>query len=149
MCTRTMIENDFPRVRRRTLLKTVGVAGAAMTLPGVGAADCGDTTSVGRISDSLSGFGDSDCYYLTLDSAPCYVDLRLTSDASNADFDLYANLDSSSCPSPLLYEYASDTPDEDARITIYDPDPETDSLSVLVYAERGSGEYTLAIETHQ
>lgn len=135
-------------IGRRTLLKTAGVAGAAMALPGVGAADCGDTTYTSWFSDSLSGFGDSDCYYVAIDGdAPCYIDLRLTSDATDADFDLYANLDST-CPSTLFYDYAADTPGEDARITIYDPDPEMDALSVLAYAERGSGEYTLAIETH-
>ena len=135
------------RVSRRTLLKTAGIAGATMVLPGVGAADCGDTTYVVEFSDSLSGFGDSDCYTVTYDGAPCYVDVRLTSDATDADFDLYADLDSS-CPSTLFYDYASDTPDEDARITIYDPDPEMDALSVLAYAESGSGDYTLEIENH-
>lgn len=43
---------------------------------------------------------------------------------------------------------AADTPDEEARITIDGLDLSMDGLSVLAYAERGRGDYTLEIESH-
>lgn len=119
-----------------------------MALPGVGSANCGEFRRTRSLTNSLVGPGDSDCLWLTFSESPCYVEIRLDAAEPDVDFDLYANTDTSGCPTLFSHDYAADTPDGEARIVIDDPDPEMDSLAVLAFAEFGSGEYELTYEFH-
>ncbi|WP_224268548.1 S8 family serine peptidase [Haloprofundus salinisoli] len=107
----------------------------------------GDSTSA-SVTDSLSGYWDSKCWsYGFSYSNPSKVVVEL-SGPSDADFDLYVNEGSGSCPSTSSYDYRSWTTDSQETITIDNPDDSAD-LMVLVDSYSGSGDYTLTITEYQ
>ncbi|QLG63492.1 S8 family serine peptidase [Halorarum salinum] len=125
-------------------------AGAAVaTEPGDGGGGGGggDTTT-GSVTDSLSGYWDSDCWSWAWEyGSPSKVVIELDG-PSDADFDLYANEGDGTCPTTSSYDYRSWSTDSQETITVDDPDTSTD-LHVLVDSYSGSGEYTLTITEHE
>ena len=128
----------------------VDAANAVSTDPsngGGGGGGGGESTS-GSVSDSLSGYWDSDCWSWSWTySSPSQVVIEL-SGPSSADFDLYANEGSSSCPSTSSYDHRSWTTDSQESIIIDNPDTST-ALTMLVDSYSGSGGYTLTITEYQ
>ncbi|WP_410766755.1 S8 family peptidase [Haloferax sp. DFSO60] len=127
----------------------VDAANAVETQPGSGGGGGGSgeetTTSV---DDSLSNSADSDCWtYAWEYSSPSQVVIDL-SGPSSADFDLYANEGSGTCPSTSFFDYRSWTTSSTEQIVIDNPDTSAD-LSVLVDSYSGSGSYTLTITEKQ
>jgi len=103
----------------------------------------GDSTSA-RVSDSLSGYWDEDCWTYGWEfSSTSQVVVELDGPA-DADFDLYANDGTGDCPTTSDYDYRSWSTDSQESITIDGPDTATD-LHVLVDSYSGSGDYTLTI----
>ncbi|MFC7046490.1 S8 family serine peptidase [Halobacteriaceae archaeon GCM10025711] len=113
---------------------------------GGGGGGGGSTTS--SVDDSLSGYWDSDCWTYAWEYAdPSQVVVELSGPA-DADFDLYVNESSTSCPTTSDYDYRSWTTDSQESITIDNPDTSTD-LHVLVDSYSGSGGYTLTITEYE
>jgi serine protease len=107
----------------------------------------GDTTT-GSVDDSLSSYADSDCWTWAWEySNPSQVVIELDG-PSSADFDLYANDGTGSCPTTSSYDYRSWSTDSQESITIDNPDTSTD-LYMLVDSYSGSGNYTLTITEYQ
>lgn len=124
----------------------VNAQNAVETEPGSGGGGGGggDCTTA-SVSDSLSDYTDSDCYYYGWEySSTSQVTLTLDG-PSDADFDLYVNTGDGTCPGPNDYDYRSITTDSQESITIDSPDTSTD-LYVTVDSYSGSGSYTLTIE---
>ncbi|SEL51133.1 S8 family serine peptidase [Haloferax larsenii] len=125
----------------------VDAANAVTTDPGSGGGGGGgggggSTTTT--IDDSLSSNADSDCWSYTWEySSPSQVVVEL-SGPSNADFDLYVNEGSGTCPSTSTYDYRSWTTDSNEQITIDNPDTAAD-LAMMVDSYSGSGSYTVTI----
>ncbi|POG55798.1 S8 family serine peptidase [Haloferax marisrubri] len=125
----------------------VDAANAVTTEPGSGGGGGGggggdSTTST--IDDSLSSSADSDCWsYAWEYDSPSQVVVDLSGPAS-ADFDLYVNEGSGTCPTTGSYDYRSWTTDSEEQIVIDNPDASTD-LSVLVDSYSGSGSYTVSV----
>ena len=115
-------------------------AGAAVsTHPG---GVCGATSTTTTASDYLDGYWDSDCWYWTWEySDPCQVVVELDG-PSDADFDLYANEGTGSCPDTSTYTHRSFSTNSQETITIDDPDTSA-PLYVLVDSWSGSGSYDL------
>lgn len=114
---------------------------------GGGGGGGGDSTSA-SVSDSLSGYWDSDCWNYGFEySSPSQVVIEL-SGPTNADFDLYASDGTGTCPTTSSYDYRSWSPDSQEIITIDNPDDSTD-LTVLVDSYSGGGSYTLTITEYQ
>lgn len=106
----------------------------------------GSTTS--SVSDSLSSSYDSKCWSYTYQySSPSKVVINLDG-PSSADFDLYANDGTGTCPSTSSYDYRSWTTDSQESITIDTPDTAAD-LTMLVDSYSGSGSYTLEIVEYE
>jgi serine protease len=133
----------------------VDAGNAITTEPGSGGGDGGDggdggggdTTST-TVSDTLSGYWDSNCWTYTFEyDSPSQVVLELSGPA-DADFDLYANTGVDACPTTGDYDYRSWTTDSQETITIDSPDASTD-LHALVDSYSGSGDYTLTITEYQ
>jgi serine protease len=105
---------------------------------------CGDTSTSGSVTDSLSDYTDSDCWTWAWEYAdPCQVVVDLDG-PSDADFDLYVNEGRAQCPTTSDYDYRSWSTDSQETITIDNPDTSTD-LYILVDSYSGSGDYTLTI----
>ena len=114
---------------------------------GGGGGGGGESTS-GSVSSSLSGYWDSECWSWTWEySDPSQIVLELDG-PSDADFDLYANDGTGTCPTTSSYDYRSWTADSQETITIDNPDTSTD-LHALVDSYSGSGSYTLTITEYQ
>ena len=110
---------------------------------GDGGGGGGDSTT-SSVTDSLSGYWDSDCWSYPWEfSDPSQVVIELDG-PSDADFDLYVNEGRSECPTTSDYDYRSIGTDSQESVTIDAPDTSTD-LQVLVDSYSGSGEYTLTI----
>ena len=125
----------------------VDAANAVNTDPasggGGGGGGGGDSTTA-SVDDSLSSSYDSDCFSYAFEyGSPSQVVVELDG-PSNADFDLYANDGTGSCPSTGSYDYRSWTATSQESITIDSPDTSSD-LHVLVDSYSGSGSYTLTI----
>ena len=106
----------------------------------------GSTTD--SVSSSLSSYADSECWSRAWSySGPSTVEVRLGG-PSTADFDLYVNTGSTSCPTPYGYDYGSRSTDSRETVVIDDPDDSTD-LHVLVDSYSGSGDYTLEITEYE
>lgn len=102
------------------------------------------THTTASVSDSLSDYTDSDCWYYSWEySTPTLVDALLEG-PTDADFDLYVTDGEGTCPTTSDYDYKSYSTDSTERITIDDPDDSTD-LYLLVDSWSGSGDYTLSI----
>ncbi|WP_254544502.1 S8 family serine peptidase [Halomarina pelagica] len=124
----------------------VDAGNAVTTQPGSGSGGDGGSgdSQTASVSDSLSGYWDEDCWtYAWHYAAPSKVVIELSGPAS-ADFDLYANDGTGTCPTTSSYDYRSWTTDSQETITIDTPDASTD-LHVLVDSYSGSGDYTLTI----
>jgi serine protease len=124
----------------------VDAANAVSTDPGGGGGGGGgggDSTSA-SVDDSLSSSYDSKCWSYGFEySSPSQVVVEIDG-PRDADFDLYANDGTGSCPTTGSYDYRSWTPDSQETITIDSPDTAS-ALYVLVDSYSGSGNYTLAI----
>ncbi|QLG26077.1 S8 family serine peptidase [Halorarum halophilum] len=124
----------------------VDAGDAVTTEPGDGGGGDGSTTS--SVSGSLSGYWDGTCYSYGFEySDPSRVVLELEG-PSNADFDLYANDGTGSCPSTSSYDYRSWSTDSQETIAIDDPDTSTE-LHLLVDSYSGSGSYTVTITEYE
>ncbi|WP_430506362.1 S8 family serine peptidase [Haloparvum sp. PAK95] len=111
---------------------------------GGGGGTCGDTSTSSSVSDSLSDYTDSDCYYYNWEySSPCQVVVELDG-PSDADFDLYVNEGTGDCPTTSSYTHRSISTDSQEQIVIDDPDTSA-ALYMLVDSYSGSGDYTLTI----
>ena len=111
---------------------------------GGGGGTCGAPSTSASVSDSLSDYTDSDCYYYGWNySDPCQVVVELDG-PSDADFDLYVNDGTGDCPTTSSYDYRSISTDSQETVTIDNPDTSTD-LYMLVDSYSGSGGYTLTI----
>jgi len=120
----------------------------ANTGGGGGGGGDGDGSTSENVSDSLSSSWDSDCWtYAWSYDSPSRVELQLDG-PSNADFDLYANEGTTSCPGPYSYDHASYSTNSQETITIDDPETSTD-LHATVDSYSGSGGYTLTITEYQ
>jgi serine protease len=107
----------------------------------------GDSTS-STASGSLSGYWDQKCWSYAFEyTSPSKVVIELDG-PSDADFDLYANDGTGSCPTTSGYDYRSWTTNSQETITIDNVDDSTD-LHVLVDSYSGSGDYTLTITEYQ
>ncbi|WP_435346323.1 S8 family peptidase [Haloarchaeobius sp. HRN-SO-5] len=127
-------------------------AGAAVaTEPGDGGGGGGGGgggSTTGSVTDSLSGYWDSDCWTWAWEySDPSQVEVVLSGPA-DADFDLYVNDGEASCPSYSNYDYASYTVDSQETVVIDDPDTSTD-LYITVDSYSGSGTYDLTITEYE
>ncbi|QCJ46392.1 S8 family serine peptidase [Haloprofundus sp. MHR1] len=108
----------------------------------------GDDSTSASVDGSLSGYWDSKCWSYGFEyDGPSKVVVEL-SGPSDADFDLYVDEGSGSCPTTGDYDYRSWTTDSQETITIDDPDDSAD-LTVLVDSYSGSGDYTLTITEYQ
>jgi serine protease len=115
---------------------------------GGGGGDGGDGSTSTTVTDSLSGYWDSNCWSYGFEySSPSTVVVELDG-PSDADFDLYANTGVGACPTTSDYDYRSWTTDSQETITIDSPDTSTD-LHVLVDSYSGSGEYTLTMTEYE
>ncbi len=127
----------------------VDAGNAISTDPGDGGDDpgddpgtCGSNSTSGTASDSLSGYWDGDCWYWSWEfDDPCQIVLELDG-PSGADFDLYVNEGTGSCPSTSSYTHASTSTNSQERIVIDDPDASA-PLYVTVDSYYGSGNYDL------
>jgi serine protease len=114
---------------------------------GGGGGGGGDSTS-STVSDTLSGYWDSNCWTYGFEyDSPSQVVLELSGPA-DADFDLYGNTGIDACPTTSDYDYRSWTTDSQETVTIDSPDTSTD-LHALVDSYSGSGDYTLTITEYQ
>lgn len=103
----------------------------------------GDSTT-GSVDSSLSSWWDSECWTWTWEySSPSQVVVEL-SGPSNADFDLFLNEGTGSCPTTSSYTHRSWSSDSSESITIDAPDDSAD-LHILVDSYNGSGQYTLTL----
>jgi serine protease len=103
---------------------------------------CGDRSTSGTASDSLSGYWDSDCWYWTWEySNPCEIVVELDG-PSDADFDLYVNEGTGDCPTTSNFTHRSWSTNSQETITIENPDT-SQPLYVLVDSYSGSGSYDL------
>ncbi|WP_049997330.1 S8 family serine peptidase [Halococcus sediminicola] len=110
---------------------------------GGGGGDGGTSTST-SVDGSLSSSYDSKCWSYGFEyGSPSQVVVEIDGPA-NADFDLYANDGTGSCPTTGSYDYRSWTPDSQETITIDSPDTSS-ALYVLVDSYSGGGSYTLTI----
>jgi serine protease len=103
---------------------------------------CGSETETTTVTDSLSGWGDSDCWRYPWRTDPCQVVVEL-SGPSDATFDLYVN-EGGGCPTTSDYDHRSYTMGSEETIIVDFPDV-TDDCYVLVDAWSGSGSYDLTI----
>ncbi len=111
---------------------------------GGGGGSCGDRSQSGSVTDSLSGYWDSDCWSWSWEySDPCQVVVELDG-PSSADFDLYVSTGETDCPGPNDYDYRSISADSQETVRIDNPVTSTD-LQILVDSYNGSGDYTLTI----
>lgn len=152
------LSNEGLRTHLKSTAVDVGLSGdeqgsgrvdadnAVNTAPGDGGddgGDGGDGEETTTITDSLAGYGDSDCwtYGWQFDgTGRVVIDLQ---GPRGATFDLYAN-ERDQCPTTGDYDHISYTWGSDEEIVIEDPNTLSD-LHVLVDAYDGSGEYTLTI----
>jgi serine protease len=105
---------------------------------------CGDTSTTTTLYDELDGSTDTDCWLREWEYAkPCQAVVDL-SGPSNADFDLYVNEGSGTCPTHSNYDYRGFSIDSQETIVIDDPDTSA-PLFVMVDSWSGSGSYTLSI----
>ncbi|WP_254535307.1 S8 family peptidase [Halomarina litorea] len=132
----------------------VDAGNAVTTQPGSGSGGGGgddggsSETTTGSVDDSLSGYWDEDCWtWAYTYASPSKVVVELDG-PSNADFDLYANEGTESCPSTSSYDHRSWTTNSQESITVDDPDTST-ALHLLVDSYSGSGSYTLTITEYQ
>jgi serine protease len=127
----------------------VDAGNAVTTQPGDGGGGGGggDSTS-DSVTASLSGYRDSDCRTWSWEfSDPSQVVVELAG-PSGADFDLFANEGTGSCPSRSNHSYHSWSNDSQEKITIDNPDTST-ALYILVDSYSGSGEYTLTVTEYK
>jgi serine protease len=111
--------------------------------PGTGGG-AGTQQTTDTVSDSLSGFDDSDCYaYGFSFDDPASVDVQLTGD-DGTDFDLYVNDGEADCPTNDTATKRFVSTDSNESLTIQNPDTST-RLYVTVDAYAGSGNYTLTV----
>jgi serine protease len=123
----------------------VDAGNAVSTDPGSGGGGGGggDSTSA-SVDGSLSSSYDSKCWSYGFEySSPSQVVVEIDG-PGDADFDLYANDGTGSCPTTGNYDYRSWTPDSQESITIDEPDTSS-ALHVLVDSYSGGGSYTLTI----
>ncbi|WP_256684526.1 S8 family serine peptidase [Halococcus qingdaonensis] len=123
----------------------VDAANAVSTDPssGGGGGGGGNSTTT-SIDGSLASWYDSKCWSYGFEySAPSQVVVEIDG-PTNADFDLYANDGTGSCPTTNSSDYRSWTPDSQETITIDSPDTSS-ALYVLVDSYSGNGSYTLTI----
>ncbi len=125
----------------------VDAGNAVTTQPGDGGGDDppgdGDSTT-DSVTASLSGYWDSTCHSWNWEySDPTQIVVELDG-PSSADFDLFANEGTGSCPSRSNYTHNSWSNDSQETITIDNPDTST-GLYMLVDSYSGSGEYTLTV----
>ena len=122
---------------------------AVTTTPGDGGGgDGGSDSTSASASGSLSSYADSQCYsYGFSYASPSQVVVEL-SGPSDADFDLYVDDGTGSCPTTSNYDYRSWTTNSQESITVDAPDTSTD-LTVLVDSYGGSGSYTVTITEYQ
>ena len=132
----------------------VDAGNAVTTEPGSGdGGDGGDGGGGGgstsaSVSDSLSGYWDSDCWSYGFEySSPSKVVIELDG-PSSADFDIYANTGENACPTTSGYDFRSWSTNSQETITIDNPDTST-NLHVLADSYNGSGSYTLTITEHE
>jgi len=126
----------------------VDAAAAVETDPNGGSDDGSDggggSSETTTVTDSLSGYWDSDCWtYPWQFSSTSSVELVLDG-PSSADFDLYVSEATTSCPTTSSYDHSSTTYDSQESVVIDAPDTSTD-LSILVDSYDGGGDYTLTI----
>lgn len=104
----------------------------------------GEDSTTESVTDSLSGYQDSNCWSWSWEfSDPSQIVVEL-SGPSSADFDLFINEGTGNCPSTSSYTHNSWGTDSQETITIDAPDTSTE-LHILVDSYSGSGEYTLSI----
>ncbi len=109
-----------------------------------GGGTCGNNSTSGSVTDSLSSSFDADCWFWSWEFAdPCEVVVELSGPVGT-DFDLYVNEGIGSCPSTSSFTHRSISPDSQETITITNPDTSTD-LFILADSWSGSGTYTLTI----
>lgn len=113
---------------------------------GGGGGGGGDSTT-DSVTASLSGYWDSNCRSWNWEfSDPSQIVVELDG-PSSADFDLFANEGTGSCPSRSNNSHNSRSNDSQETITIDNPDTST-ALYLLVDSYSGSGEYTLTVTEH-
>ncbi|PSQ19709.1 peptidase S8 [Halobacteriales archaeon QS_9_67_17] len=112
---------------------------------GGGGGTCGDKSTTASVTgEYLADYTDDDCWsYAWNYTDPCQVEVELDG-PSDADFDLYVNTGSGTCPSTSSYDYRSISTDSQETITVDNPDDSAD-LYVLVDSYDGSGYYDLYI----
>ncbi|WP_369685126.1 S8 family serine peptidase [Haladaptatus sp. YSMS36] len=126
----------------------VDAANAVNTDPANSGGGGGGETDSTTVNDSLSSSSDSDCWsYAWTYSNPSQVEVDLAGPTS-ADFDLYVNDGTGTCPTTYSYDYRSYSANSEENITISAPDDSTD-LHILVDSYSGSGSYTLTITETQ
>ncbi|WP_248908300.1 S8 family peptidase [Halocatena marina] len=121
----------------------VDAGNAVTTQPGDGGGGGGDPYTE-TLSDSLSSSADSDCWEWSWESsAPSQVVVELDG-PSSADFDLFVNEGTGTCPSTSSYTHRSWSSNSQESITIDNPDSST-PLHILADSYSGSGGYSLTI----
>jgi serine protease len=109
-----------------------------------GGGSCGDTSSGGSVSDSLSGWWDDAAYTYGSDLAdPCSVTFDLEG-PYYADFDLYVTFDGRT-PTTRDYDARSITYGSDEQILVEDVSAGQE-FGILVDSYDGSGSYTLSVD---
>jgi serine protease len=109
-----------------------------------GGSKCGDATSGGSASGSLSGWWDDAAYTYTSDLAdPCSVTFNLEG-PTYADFDLYVTFDGRT-PTTRDYDARAITYGSDEQITVEDVTSGQD-FGILVDSYDGSGSYTISVD---
>lgn len=151
-----LTEYDLTNVELRSHLKNTAVdIGLSADEQGDGRADaanavqtapsaCGDAYTDTHLHDELSGSSDSDCWMREWEyDKPCRVRVELTG-PSDADFDLFVNEGSGTCPGWSNYDYGSWSLDSRESVVIDNPD-DSAPLFVTVDSYSGSGSYSLTI----
>jgi len=102
------------------------------------------TSTSSTVDGSLGSSYDSDCWsYGWNYASPSQVEVDL-SGPSDADFDLYVDDGTGTCPTTTSYDYRSYSTDSQESIVVDTPDTSTD-LTILVDSYSGSGSYTLTV----
>lgn len=122
----------------------VDAGNAVTTQPGDGGGGGGGDSASDSVTASLSGYWDSDCQSWNWEFSNTSQIVVELDGPSNADFDLFVNEGTGTCPSRSNHSYRSWSNDSQESITIDTPDTST-ALYILVDSYSGSGEYTLAI----
>ncbi|UPM43317.1 S8 family peptidase [Halocatena salina] len=118
---------------------------AVTTEPGDGGGGGGGDDSItDSVTSSLSGYWDSECHSWNWEfSDPTQIVVELDG-PSSADFDLFVNEGTGSCPSRSNYTHNAWSTNSQESITIENPDTSA-ALYMLVDSYSGSGEYTLTV----